>query len=406
MSAGAVDCVVVGAGPAGLATSAALTARGVEHLLVERGQVGHTWRTQRWDSFRLNTPSWMNPMLGPFADDGYAPLGEVVERFGTLAAACPLREGVAVEALSRNGDGFALRTTDGAPSARAVVVATGDQNRPLTPALAAAVPAGVAQCHTAGYRSAGQLPEGAVLVVGSGQSGCQIAEDLLAGGRRVFVATSQVGRLPTPYRGRETLWWLVQGGFYDQTPAQVQDPVARRAPNPLIAPDGRPLGLPSLARRGAVLVGRPVAVEGARILLDDSAAANLAAGEAFAAQARVMADEIIERTGAGAPPAVPDPDDDPVRLEPVPAIDLRADQVGSVIWCTGFGGDFGPLDPSLLDGAGQPLRESVAGAVPGLWFMGLRWLTHRASSILYGFPKDAARVADGVVAHLGGAGYS
>jgi len=400
MAGSLLDCVVIGAGPAGLAASGALTAHGVDHGLLERGVVAETWRSQRWDSFRLNTPGWMSRMLGAFPDDAYLPRAEVVSRFEKLAAACPLREGVAVHGLDPDSHGFTLRTGDGPIRTRTVVVATGDQNVARTPALADELPTWVRQLHTANYRNATELPPGGVLVVGSGQSGCQIAEDLLAGGRRVYVATSAVGRVPTPYRGRETLWWMVQSGFYDQLATQVLDPTVRKAPNPLLAPGGRPLGLPTLARLGAVLVGRPVAVDGDRISFDRSAEANLAAGEAFASRIRVLVDEMLHRTGIDAPAAGPDPDEEPVHLREVSELDLRADAISSVIWCTGFGGDFSWLPSECAAGSGELLRTGVAATSPGLWYMGLRWLTHRASSILYGFPRDAETVADAVGSHL------
>jgi putative flavoprotein involved in K+ transport len=197
------DCVVVGAGPAGLAASAALAERGVDHLILERGRVGQSWRTQRWDSFRLNTPGWMNLLLGEQAGDGYPTGGQVVSMLDSLAARAPVRERVGVNRLGPVGDGYLLHTSDGEVQARTVVVATGDQNVASIPALADGFPARMVQCTAAAYRRAGALPDGAVLVVGSAQSGCQIAEDLLAAGRRVVLASSAVGRVPTPYRGRD-----------------------------------------------------------------------------------------------------------------------------------------------------------------------------------------------------------
>jgi putative flavoprotein involved in K+ transport len=177
-----VDCVVVGAGPAGLAASAALAERGVEHVVLDRGRAGESWHTQRWDSFRLNTPGWMNQLLGEQARDAFLTGAEVVQRFERLAADHPVRSGVQVERLSPAGDGYALLTGDGELRARTVVVATGDQNVPLVPALARTLPDRVAQYHTADYHRPGALPAGGVLVVGSAQSGCQIAEGLLAAG--------------------------------------------------------------------------------------------------------------------------------------------------------------------------------------------------------------------------------
>jgi putative flavoprotein involved in K+ transport len=394
-----IDCAVVGAGPAGLATSAALAARGVEHLVLERGQVGESWRTQRWESFRLNTPGWMNQLLGEQPADSYATGVDVVQRLEQLAAGCPVREGMPVARLAPAGDGYAVLTGGGAVLARTVVVATGDQNLPKVPALAGRFPDRVAHYHTADYRGPDQLPDGAVLVVGSAQSGCQIAEDLVGGGRRVVLATSPVGRVPFRHRGRESIEWLIEAGFMDQRPRDLPDPSVMRAAMPILAP-GRGLSLPALARAGVTLAGRPVAVDGEQVSFDDSVRVNVAAGDAFAARARAMIDEIIGRQGLDAPPAEPDDHDAPVELDPPMSVDLRAEEVGSVVWCTGFSGDFSWLDPALVDLDGQPRHVDGAGPAPGLWYLGLRWLIRRCSSLLFGFPDDAGIVAGAVRAHL------
>jgi putative flavoprotein involved in K+ transport len=302
--------------------------------------------------------------------------------------------------LAPAGDRFVLQAGGGDLLARTVVVATGDQNLPKVPALADTFPDRVAQYHTADYRGPDQLPDGAVLVVGGAQSGCQITEDLLAGGRRVILATSPVGRVPFRHRGRETIEWLVEAGFMDQRPRDLPDPSLLRAPQPILAP-GRGLSLPALARAGATLAGRLVSVEGERVVFDDCVAANVAAGDAFAARARAMADEIIRRRGLDAPAAEADEHDAHVDLDPPPSLDLRAEEVGSVVWCTGFGGDFSWLDPALVGADGLSRHEDGAAPVPGLWYLGLRWLRRRASGILFGFPGDAAWVADAVKAHLG-----
>jgi putative flavoprotein involved in K+ transport len=394
-----MDCAVVGAGPAGLAASAALSARGVEHVVLERGRVGQSWRAQRWDSFRLNTPGWMNQLLGQQPRDTYATGGDVVQRLEKLAADCPVREGVRVARLAPAGNRYALRTGGDDILARTVVVATGDQNLPKVPALAGTFPDRVAHYHTAHYRGPDQLPDGAVLVVGSSQSGCQITEDLLAGGRRVVLATSPVGRVPFRHHGRESIDWLVEAGFMDQRPHDLPDPSVMRAAMPIQAP-GRGLSLQALARAGVTLAGRPVAVAGERVAFDGSLAANVAAGDAFAARVRAMVDEIIRRRGLHAPPAEPDDHDAPVDLDPPFSLDLRAEEVGSVVWCTGFSGDFSWLDPALVDVDGQPLHQDAAAVAPGVWYVGLRWLIRRRSSIFFGFPDDAATVADAVRAHL------
>jgi putative flavoprotein involved in K+ transport len=395
-----IDCVVVGAGPAGLAASAALTAHQVEHVVLERGRVGEIWRTQRWDSFRLNTPGWMNQVLGEQPRDTFATGAEVVQRLEKVAADAPVRAGIGVARIAPDGGGYALETGGGTLHASTVVVATGDQNVPLVPALARLLPDQVAQCHTADYRGPGALPAGAVLVVGSAQSGCQIAEDLLAAGRRVVLATSPAGRFAWWHRGGDTIEWLVEAGFFDQRPRDLPDPSVMRAAQPIVASGGRSLSLQALARAGATLVGRPVAVAGERVTFDDSAAANVAAGDAFAAKVRGMIDELIAGRGLDAPPYEPDDTEAPVGLDPPQVLDLRATEIGSVVWCTGFTGDFSFLHPALLDGEGLPRHQDTAAPAPGLWYVGLKWLVRRASGILHGFPGDAATVAAAVRAHL------
>jgi putative flavoprotein involved in K+ transport len=395
-----IDCAVVGAGPAGLAASAALTQCGVEHLVLERGRVGQSWRDQRWDSLRLNNPGWMNSMLGEQPPDTYLTASEVVERLERLAAGCPVREGVRVVQLAADGHRWSLRTSDGELRARAVVVASGGENLPRLPQRARALPGRVAQLHAADYRNPGRLPDGAVLVVGSAQSGCQIAEDLLAAGRQVTLATSPVGRAPARHRGRDTVEWLVQCGFFQQRPSDLPDPSVMAAPQPLLAPGGRSMSLQALARAGATLAGRLVAVHGEQVAFDNSAPANIAAGDAFAARIRAMLDQAIRRAGLDTPPVEPDHADTPIELDPPTALDLRAGAVGSVVWCTGYSGDYSWLPPALLDTDGRPRHHGGGAPLPGVWYVGLRWLTHRASGNFLGFPTDAAATAHAVAAHL------
>lgn len=395
-----IDCVVVGAGPAGLAASTALRALGVDHVVIERGRVADTWRTQRWDSFRLNTPGWMNRMLGDQDDDAHLGGPEVVERLEALGADLPVRDGVEVIRLTPAGGHHELHTSDGTIRARAVIVATGDQNAPFRPTSAARLSDRIAQYHTADYRNPDQLPPGGVLVVGSAQSGCQITEDLIAAGRRVVLATSRVGRIPTPYRGRPAVDWIGGEGFFDQRPEEVPDPNMLHATNPVSGAGGRFLSLQQLARRGVRIAGRLVGVNSERVSFDDSAAANVAAGDAFAVRVRGMIDDIIRRGDYAAPPAHPDSDAGPIELDPPRTLDLRAEGIGTVIWCTGFSGDFTWLDPALIDHAGAPRRVEAASTVAGVWFVGLRWLVTRASELLYGIPRDAATVANAVRAHV------
>jgi putative flavoprotein involved in K+ transport len=395
-----VDCVIVGAGPAGLAASGAMTAAGIDHLVLERGRPGQTWRTQRWDSLRLNNPGWMNPMLGEQPPRSYLSRAEVVERLDLLAARCPIRGRTPVTRLTQDGTGWILHTRDARIRARTVVVATGGENVPRTPSVARSLPGRVQQLHAAGYRRPEQLSPGPVLVVGSAQSGYQITEELLAAGRPVVLATSKVGRAAGRHRGRDTVEWLAESGFFDQRLEDLPDRSIVDLPQPLLAPGGRSASLHRLARSGATLVGRLEGVDGDRLHLDGSAPANIAFADAFADRIRTLIDGFIERVGVAAPPAEPDDADRPVAVDPPATLDLAAAGVRSVIWCTGYTGDFSWLDPGLLDDTGRPVRHGIAGALPGVWYIGQRWLTRRSSGNLLGFPVDAAAVAAAVAAAL------
>ena len=345
-------------------------------------------------------------MLGGQAPSSFAAGAEVVQRLNVLAAGCPVRPGTQIAGLVPNGAGYVVQTSNEVLQARAVVVATGDQNVPRLPPLANTLPDWIAQQHTADYRGPGSLPPGGVLVVGSAQSGCQIAEDLLSAGRRVVLATSPAGRLPWRHRGRDSLEWLVDAGFYDHRPQDLPDPSMINAAQPIVAAGGRSLSLQSLARSGATLVGRPLTMTGDSLLLDDSVNANITAGDVFAARVRTMVDEFIRQHGLDAPPSDPDDTDTPVDLTPPTELNLRDEDINSVIWCTGFTGDFSWLIPELVDAAGRPRRDGATGPAPGLWYVGLGWLTRRRSGLLFGFPDDAATIADAVKTHLDGAGTS
>lgn len=241
------------------------------------------------------------------------------------------------------------------------------------PALAEAFPHRIAQLHVADYRCPAALPDGAVLVVGSAQSGCQITMDLLTAGREVALATSPVGWVPIRYRGLNGWDLLVPAGFFHQRPDELPDPAMIHARQPVIAPGGNSLSLHVLARAGATLTGKLIAIDGEHLHFDASATANVAVSDAFAARTRTVFDNYIAATGLQAPPAEPDEADRSGTLDPPPRLPTR--QFGSVIWCTGFGADYSWLHPALLSDAGRPRHSETAGPLPGLFYIGLRWLT-------------------------------
>ncbi|WP_052595997.1 flavin-containing monooxygenase [Luteipulveratus mongoliensis] len=394
-----IDCVVIGAGPAGLSASEALTAAGVEHVVLERGQVGETWRTQRWDSLRVNSPWWFNNALHGQDTDDYLTAAEVVRRLEDLAADAPIRTSVAVRRLEPAVDGFELTTSTGSLQTRAVVVASGDQNVPTVPAWSAQLPSSVRQIHACEYRSPGDLPPGGVLVVGSGQSGTQIAEDLLAGGRQVVVSTSRVGRIPTRRRGHDGLRELYDVGFFRQTPEDLPDPSMMKGAIPLLSPYGRPVSLGRLAANGARLAGRVTSADQGRLTFDDSVETNADFGEEVAGRLNEIVDKALQAKGIH--DSVIDGEQEPAVAGPgLGHLDLLRDDIGSVIWCTGLIGDFSWLPPSLRDADGAPRHTGIAGAAPGLWFTGIRWLTCRGSATLCGMPWDTATIASAAAEHL------
>ena len=409
-----IDAVVIGGGQYGLAASWHLTHRGIEHVVLERGEIAQTWRSERWDSFALNTPTWMNRMPGDPDDveprDAFLTRAGVVEKFETYAMRhrLPVRTSTTVSAVEpgRRAGTFLVSTAgkdgDGGEviEARHVVVASGAQPRPRRPTLADQLPGTVHQLHSVDYRSPDALPGGAVLVVGSAQSGVQIAEDLVDAGRTVYLCASPVGRLRRRQRGRDSLEWLVRVGFYDETPEQLPDPAMMAMPIPQISgvgPLGHTVGLQSLEALGVRLLGRPIGVAGDRIELDDSLGASIAVGDRVSAQLNAIVEQGIRELGETPLPLEPDPADDPhpdpTSVHSPDHIDLETQDISTVIWATGYVADFGYLRVPVLDEWGVPIHDRGAARVPGMHFLGLRWLTKRKSALLNAADEEAAALA-------------
>ena len=396
----------MGGGQAALALSYHLRAAGREHVLLERGRVAERWRSERWDSLVFQFPNWTMELPGQrYAGDdpeGFAPRDEVVaflERYAQDIRA-PLRTGVCVTRVEtrRGGPGFLVRTTahDGPREIRAVnvVMATGPYQRPALPLAAAELPADILQVHSSTYRNPGQLPAGGVLVIGSGASGCQIAEDLLAGGRPVFLSVGRHRRIPRRYRGRDIFWWLGVLGRLDQT--VDENPRGRHAPNPLVtgAGGGPDIDLRDYAAQGVTLLGHVVAARGARLALRDDIAACVAEGDLAFDQLTRAIDDHLARSSERVPAEVASASRGPVPASPFD-LDLRAAGITSVVWATGFAWDFGWIAcPAIFDTDGRPIQRRGATPVPGLFFLGLPWLHTLTSSVLCGVGADAAHVAE------------
>jgi putative flavoprotein involved in K+ transport len=389
-----VGVAVVGAGPAGLAASSRLAGRGCSHVVLERERVAWSWRAQRWDTFRLNTPLWANRVPGEHLagePGSFAPAPALVAALERFAEGLPVVEGAEVLGARPTGRGWRLETSYGSLSAVAVVVASGFQNVPRRPAYAEALPAEIRQLHVADYRRPDDVDDG-VLVVGGGQSGVQIAEDLLEAGKRVYLSTSRVGRLPRRYRGRDAMEWMRESGQLD-FPADQADPAAIRATPPQVSGvgGGRTVSYQQLAARGATLLGRAVGSDGRRFELAPDLGANIRFADetsAFFRTAWERRAQVSGRTLGGA--ARTEFADEPApslhHVRGPESLDLAAAGISTVIWATGFGPSIEWLPRGALDARHRP-------QLPGLHVIGAPWLTHRSSANLYGMASDADRLA-------------
>ncbi|MDI3213235.1 NAD(P)/FAD-dependent oxidoreductase [Arthrobacter sp. AL12] len=415
-----VDTLVIGAGQAGLATSYWLSRHGVEHQLLERRDaLGGAWQ-ERWDSFYLNTPnfSFLLPELtydGP-EPDAFLPRDEVIDLLRDYAARIkpPVLLGTEVTRISAatggfpaNG-GFSVTTSHGRWQARNVVLANGAFQLPRIPPAAAALPRHIRQLHSHDYRNPQQLRDGAVLVVGSGQSGGQITEDLLDAGREVHLSVSACPEAPRRYRGRDVFHWILQvnlhGPEYGINGLQVDQlpsPAARFMCNPLISGNGggHSIRLRELGRRGVRLHGRFEGTDDGALVFSEDLPARLALVEAgFGARLGRMADAYIHAAGIDAPPADPVPADDWLPAESGARLNLDAEGITSIIWSTGYGLDFSFLDVPALDQWNYPRHSSGVTDVPGLYAVGLPWLTKHLSATLSVVGDDAEFVAGHIAA--------
>jgi putative flavoprotein involved in K+ transport len=399
--------VVIGAGHAGLAASHFLTERSIDHVVVERGEVGNSWRSERWESLRLLTPNWLSrlptfPYEGP-DPDGYMTSREVVElivRFSEHARA-PVRTGTAVTSVQPADDGYRVTTSRGEIRARTVVVASGACNRATVPAFAEALPPEIRQLTPLEYRNPADLGDGGVLVVGGAATGVQLAAELRESGRPVILSLGEHVRLPRTYRGRDVLWWMDASGIWDQRYDELDDlPRARRLPSPqLVGTAARTtLDLNALTAMDVELVGRFAAVRDGRALF--SGGLRNVVSLADLKMERLL-DSFDEWARAGHGDPEPDP---PERFAPTELrrsarleLDLRSGEIETVLWATGFRPDYRWLDVPVVDAKGQLLHDGGAVDSPGLYVLGLPVLRRRKSTFIHGIEDDAREVVD----HLG-----
>jgi putative flavoprotein involved in K+ transport len=402
-----IETIVIGAGWAGLGVSHALAKAGLSHRVLERGRIGETWLTQRWDSFHLNTPKVLAVMPGDRYEgtdpEGFYTCDEFVANLEDYARRyrLPVETDMPVTALMCDGKAgvYRLATPPGELTARAVVIASGSLNRARRPEVARLFPQSLLQIDTSDYPDA--LPAGAVLVVGSAQSGGQIAEDLAMAGRVVFLSTGRTGRKTRRYRGRDVALWELESGLYDIPRKDFVGPDGRIEGRPLLGAL-HTISLQSLSAQGVVLLGRCTGIADGRLTFADDVRENIRFGDEAAAKARRHIDDHVARYGLDAPPATDDPAETVApRLAnpPILSLDPSEHDVTTVIWCTGFEGDYSFVQvPGVLNARGQPLENEGLTEAPGIYFAGVDFSSTRKSGIIVGIAEEAQRLVDDIVA--------
>ena len=416
-----ITAVVIGGGQAGLAMSRTLTERSIDHVVLERGQVANSWRTERWDSLRLLTPNWMTRLPG-FSYDGGDPDGYMtaadtaafLDRYRRTIDA-PIVDGVTVTAVkpldqdgtARGTERYDVVTTAGTWRCRTVIVATGACSHPHIPGLAANLPSSVQQIAPIHYRNPDQIDPGRILVVGPSASGAQLADELARAGRDVTLAVGHHVRLPRMYRGMNIHWWMDAIGLLDEGYDQVDDIArARRVPSLQLvgSPEQRNLDLNALAANGVRLAGRVAGITDSHVQFSGSLANAITSADLKMGRLLDQIDGYVTERGLSSevdpvdrpePTAIPNGVGDPVLMAPV-------SDFGAVIWATGFRPDYPWLPDDVLDAKGAVVHDGGVMGLAGLYILGLPFLRRRKSSFIDGVGPDAAYLADHLVGHLAG----
>ena len=402
-----IDTVVVGGGQAGLAISYYLSQEGREHVVLERAPaVANAWRNQRWDSFTLVTPNFQVRMPGAEYNGtdpyGFMSLAEVVKYFDDYVERFRLSVHCEVEVFSveKMQEEYLVRTSEGDYQADNVVIATGLYQSPKIPHFSTTIPADILQIHSMEYRNLSYLRDGAVLVVGTGQSGAQIAEEIYQSGRRVYLSIGSAGRVPRRYRGKDINDWFTRMGMFDTKVGELKSPQAKFAPHPQISGKngGESLNLHQFARDGVVLLGHVRDVRQGQLIIAPDLKETLAKVDRFEIDALQMVDDYILRMGLSAPPGDVPQLRDGYEQEVISELDLRASGISTVIWATGYTFDFSLVKLPVFDGNGYPIQKRGVTEYNGLYFLGMPWLHSRKSGILFGVGDDAAYLAAHIAA--------
>lgn len=402
-----IDTVVVGGGQAGLAISYYLKQERREHVVLERASaVANAWRNQRWDSFTLVTPNFQVRMPGAEydGDDPYAfmSLADVVQYFDDYVERfkLPVHCGVEVFSVEKVRDKYLVRTSEGEYKADNVVIATGLYQAPKIPRFSQRIPSNILQIHSMDYKNPSLVPDGTVLVVGTGQSGAQIAEELYQSGRRVYLSIGSAGRVPRRYRGRDINDWFSRMGMFDTKVGELKSRADKFHPHPQISGKngGESLNLHQFARDGVVLLGHLRGARDGQLIIAPDMKETLAKVDQFEINALKAVDEYIARMGLNAPVETIPQLRDGYEQEVITELDLKASGISTIIWATGYTFDFSFVKLPVVDSDGYPIQNRGVTEYDGLYFLGMPWLHSRRSGILFGVGDDAAYIAQHIAA--------
>lgn len=409
-SARRIPVVIIGAGHAGLAVSRRLTERLIEHVVLERGEVANSWRTERWDSLRLLTPNWQSQLPGMGYDgdepDGFMTMPEVVDFISTYAEtiSAPVHSSTTVTRVGAVAGGYVVETDGGSWTCEAVVIASGGSNIANVPSLASEVPESIETVTPMTYRSPGRLNDGGVLVVGASATGVQLADEIRRSGRNVTISVGEHVRMPRVYRGRDVFWWMDAAGISDERHSDVDDLVrARNLPSPQLigTPDRRSIDLNALTDRGVKMVGRLGRISDGRAQFAGSLANICLMGDLKMNRLLQSFDDWATSTDLD----ISDPPHrfDPTRLPSTPCLelDLIASGIGTIVWATGYRPDYSWLDVPVIDRKGRVRHDGgIVQDAPGLYVTGLNVLRRRRSSFINGAAHDSEEISNHLVRHL------
>ena len=397
-----LNTVIIGGGQAGLSLSYYLTQKDREHAVLEKDRPAESWRSRKWDSFTLVTPN-RQMQLPDFEykgehPEGFMPRDKVVEYIDNFTSQFdpPLHLGVEAKTVEEQDGGFYIDTSAGELQADNVVVATGTFQKPKIPAYSQNISPDVNQLHSSQYRNPDRLPPGAVLVVGSGQSGCQIAEELYQSGRDVYLSTGKAVRVPRRYRGKDFTWWLLKLGALERTVDDLPSPEERFHANPQVSgkSGGHSLNLHQFAQDGVTLLGRLKHANGSKLEFADDLHQNLQVGDNFEAGLTQNINKYVEKSGMDAPKEELPELRNGYDSETITELDLDAANISTIIWAMGYRFDFGLVKFPIFDEFGYPKQTRGVTEQPGLYFLGLHWLHTIKSGLFAGIADDAAHVAE------------